>query len=258
MSLKISIITVCFNSDTTIRDTIESVLSQDYPNIEYVVVDGQSTDSTIDIVNEYKGEISKVISEPDRGIYDAMNKGIKYSTGDVVGILNSDDFFENAHVISDVVETFRSNPRAGLVIGDVLYVDPSDIYKVTRFYSSSKFKPFKLRFGWMPPHAATFIKTEVYRKFGTYSTDYKISADYELFVRLLLLHNLFYARLDKVLVRMRTGGISSSGVKSNIMLNIEIVKACRENGIYTNIFLVLIKIPFKLLEMAKRPATNRV
>ena len=256
--MKVSIITVCYNGEKTIRDTIKSVLTQDYSDIEYIVIDGRSKDTTIDIVNEYRGKISKIISEPDQGIYDAMNKGVKYSTGDIIGILNSDDFFENPSVISDVVKHFNSNPNASLVIGDVVYVDPNNIGKITRFYSSRKFKPFKLRFGWMPPHAATFIKASVYSKFGNYSTDYEISADYELFVRLLLLHKVCYSRLDKVLVRMRTGGVSSSGIKSNLLLNIEIVKACKDNGIYTNIFLVLLKIPMKLLELFRRPSINKV
>ena len=256
--MKVSIITVCFNSDKTIRDTIESVLAQDYPNIEYLVIDGLSKDNTMDIVNEYSGKISKIISESDQGIYDAMNKGVKYSTGDIIGILNSDDFFDNRSIISDVVEHFNSNPTVGLIIGDVVYVDPNNIEKITRFYSSKKFKPFKLRFGWMPPHTATFIKTDLYRKYGNYSTDYEISADYELFVRLLLIHEVFYARIDKVLVRMRTGGRSSSGIKSNFILNTEIVKACKDNGIYTNIFMVLLKIPMKLLELLRRPSINKI
>ena len=256
--MKVSIITVCYNSEKTIRDTIESVLTQDYTNIEYIVIDGLSKDTTIDIVNEYRGKIAKIISEPDQGIYDAMNKGIKYSTGDIVGILNSDDFFDNPSIISDVVKHFNSNPTASLVIGDVVYVDPNNTEKITRFYSSRKFKPFKLRFGWMPPHAATFIKTGVYNKFGNYSTNYEISADYELFVRLLLLHKVCYSRIDKVLVRMRTGGVSSSGIKSNFLLNTEIVKACKDNGIYTNIFLVLLKIPMKLLELFRRPSINKI
>ena len=256
--MKVSIITVCYNGEKTIRDTIKSVLTQDYPDIEYIVIDGLSKDTTIDIVNEYRGKISKFISEPDQGIYDAMNKGVKCSTGDIVGILNSDDFFDNPSIISDVVKHFHSNPTASLVIGDVVYVDPNNTEKITRFYSSRNFKSFKLRFGWMPPHAATFIKQGVYNKFGNYSTDYEISADYDLFVRLMLLHKVCYSRLDKVLVRMRTGGVSSSGIKSKLLLNIEIVKACKNNGIYTNIFLVLLKIPMKLLELFRRPSNNKV
>lgn len=251
--MKVSIVTVCFNSEKTIRDTIESVLSQDYPNIEYLIIDGLSDDNTSNIINQYRGSIAKVISEPDNGIYDAMNKGIEHATGDVIGILNSDDFFENSFVISDVVNHFISNPTADLIIGDVVYVKPLEREKIIRFYSSRKFKPFKLRFGWMPPHAATYIKKDVYNRVGGYSLGFEISADYELFVRMLLTHKLVYARIDKVLVRMRMGGVSTAGLKSNFLLNAEIVKACKDNGVYTNIFLVLLKIPIKFLEFFKRP-----
>ena len=251
--MKVSIVTVCFNSEKTIRDTIESVLSQDYPNIEYLIIDGLSDDNTSNIINQYRGSIAKVISEPDNGIYDAMNKGIEHATGDVIGILNSDDFFENSFVISDVVNHFISNPTADLIIGDVVYVKPLEREKIIRFYSSRKFKPFKLRFGWMPPHAATYIQKDVYNRVGGYSLGFEISADYELFVRMLLTHKLVYARIDKVLVRMRMGGVSTAGLKSNFLLNAEIVKACKDNGVYTNIFLVLLKIPIKFLEFFKRP-----
>ncbi|MDA7754875.1 glycosyltransferase [Pseudomonadales bacterium] len=251
--MKISIITVCYNSEKTIRDTIESVLSQEYPDIEYIVIDGLSDDSTVSIINEYRDNISKIISEPDNGLYDAMNKGIKNSTGDVVGILNSDDLFENSTVISDVMEHFDNRPSISLLFGDVVHVDPNNLKKITRFYSSKKFKPFKLRFGWMPPHTATFIKTEVFKIVGDYSLDYRISADYELFVRMLIVNKLVYSRLDKVLVRMRSGGLSTSGIKSNFLLNTEIVKACRDNGTYTNFLLLLLKIPMKILELFSRP-----
>jgi len=254
---KISIITICFNSEKTIRHTIESVLSQDHLDVEYIVIDGLSSDNTMNIVNEYSEKIAKIVSEPDQGIYDAMNKGVKYSTGDIVGILNSDDFFENAFVISDVIKHFKSNPTVSFIFGDVVYVEPSNIENITRFYSSAKFKPWKLRFGWMPPHPATFIKKAVYEKIGNYAVDYKISADYELFVRMLMVHNLAYSRIDKVLVRMRTGGASTSGIRSILLLNSEIVKACKRNGIYTNLFFLIWKIPFKILEVFRRPTNSK-
>ena len=250
---KISIITICYNSEKTIRHTIESVLSQGYPDIEYIVIDGLSSDNTMNIVNEYIEKITKIVTEPDQGIYDAMNKGVKHSTGDIVGILNSDDFFENSFVVSDVMDHFKSNPSSSLVIGDVVYVEPSNTVNITRFYSTIKFKPWKLRFGWMPPHAATFIKKTAYNKVGKYSVNYKISADYELFVRMLMVRKMDYSRINKVLVRMRTGGVSTSSIRASFLLNSEIVKACKTNGIYTNLFLVLLKIPFKMLELYRRP-----
>lgn len=253
-ALKVSVITVCYNSEKTIRGTIESVLSQNYPFIEHIIVDGLSKDGTMNVINEYKGRISQIISESDLGIYDAMNKGLAKATGDIIGILNSDDIFDSPDVISNVVDHFNSVPSAEIVFGDTVYVDPENIDKVTRFYCSKNFKPFKLRYGWMPPHPSTFIKANVYQKFGNYSIDYKISGDYELFVRLFLLHNVCFSRLDKILVRMRSGGVSSSGVKSKWVLNNEIVKACRANGIYTNIFFVLLKMPMKMMEMIRRPS----
>ena len=174
MNLKVSIITVCFNSEKTIRDTIESVLSQDYLNIEYIIIDGSSTDGTMNIIQEYEARINTIISEPDKGIYDAMNKGLKLATGDAIGILNSDDYFEYSSVISDVVNCFKSNTKASLVIGDLVFVDSLNLQSIVRHYSSKKFKPWKLRFGWMPPHPATFILHSAYEKVGYFSLDLKL------------------------------------------------------------------------------------
>lgn len=250
--MKVSIITVCYNSEKTIRDTIKSVLDQNYAEVEYIIVDGQSTDNTRKIIEDYRDKIHTIISEPDCGIYDAMNKGFRYSTGDVVGILNSDDFFANSQVISDVVQHFKSNLKTSCVFGDVVFVDPDELLKETRFYSSKGFKSWKLRFGWMPPHPATFLKRSVFEKVGEYALDYKISADYEFFVRVFMVHRVAYSRIDKVLVKMRTGGISTSGLKSKLLLNYEIVKACKTNGIYTNFFFLMFKVPFKMLELIKK------
>lgn len=254
--MKISIITVSYNSESTIRDTIESVLAQTYPNIEYIIIDGASKDNTMGIVSEYSGSIAKVVSEPDKGIYDAMNKGIALATGDVVGILNSDDFYENTTALATVAAAFTKNPSSALIYGDVVFVEPDNLQKVTRFYSSSHFRAWKLRFGWMPPHPGTFIRSMVYRDVGPYSLLYKISADYEMFVRLLLGKRLQYSHINQVLVRMRSGGVSTSGVRSSLRLNREIVQACRRNGIYTNLLMVLSKIPFKLMEFVKRSTSG--
>lgn len=251
--MKVSIITVCFNSAATIRDTIESVLAQDYADIEYIIVDGASRDNTLDIVNEYRGRIAKVVSEPDKGIYDAMNKGIKMATGDVVGILNSDDFYEQTDVVSKIAAAFEANRQTKIVFGDLVFVKPDKLEKITRFYSLPNYAPWKLRFGWMPPHPATFIKKEIYDRFGLYKTDFKIAADYELFVRMLLLNRVSFSHINKVLIRMRSGGASTSGLRSSLTLNSEIVRACKSNGVYTNSLFLMLKIPFKLLELLKRP-----
>lgn len=249
--MKVSIVTVCYNSAETIEDTIKSVISQTYDDIEYIIVDGGSTDDTLKIVEKYKAHIDILISEPDRGIYDAMNKGVEAATGDVVGILNSDDFYETKDSVASIVSEF--DDATDIVFGDLVFVNADNLAKVTRFYSLPNFSPWKLRFGWMPPHPATFIRKSSYNKHGLYKLDYKISADYEMFVRLLLVHKLCFKHLGKTLVRMRDGGVSTSGVKSSIRLNQEIVKACVENNIYTNLLFLLTKIPFKLFELVKRP-----
>lgn len=252
--MKISIITVCYNSSATIRDTIESVLAQTYADIEYIIVDGASTDATLSIITEYRERIAHIISEPDQGLYDAMNKGILAAKGDIIGILNSDDFYENNDVISDIADCFHKNPQSDLIFGDIVFVNPKQLDTVTRHYRSKHFRAWKLRFGWMPPHPATFIRKQAYQAVGLYALNYKISADYEMFVRMLMVNHLQFTQLDQVLVRMRAGGVSSAGIRSNIRLNAEIVKACRSNGIYTNILLVLTKIPFKLLELIRKPS----
>lgn len=253
--MKLSIITVCFNSASTIRDTIESVLSQDYGDIEYIVVDGGSKDGTQAIVESYGDRISRFVSEPDKGLYDAMNKGVAMATGAVVGILNSDDFYESTTSLASVAKAFERRPESDAVFGDVVFVDPTDLHKVTRFYCANRFAPWKLRFGWMPPHPATFIRKSAYDIVGQYSLKYRISADYEFFVRLFKVHALKYSYIDQVLVRMRSGGASTAGLRSSLKLNLEIVNACRTNGLYTNILMLLFKLPFKLYELRKRPAS---
>ena len=249
--IKVSIITVCINSENTIQKAIESVIAQTYKNIEYIVIDGNSKDNTINIINRYRNNISYLISEPDKGLYDAMNKGILASTGVIIGILNSDDIFSSNSVIADVVDCFLRNPSSLVVFGDVVFVSQNSPDLITRHYCARSFRPWKLRFGWMPPHTATFLNRSVFKKVGLYSLNYKISSDYEMFIRIFLIASLPYTYLNKVLVVMRSGGISSSGINSKILLNREIVIACRNNGFYTNLFLVLLKVPLKLLEFIR-------
>ena len=182
-----------------------------------------------------------------------MNKGVALAKGDIVGILNSDDFYESEDVISSVVRVFAENPDVDVVFGDVVFVAPEDLLRVTRYYGAEHFRPWKLRFGWMPPHPATFVRKSAYERVGKYRLDMRIAADYDMFVRWLLVAGLKWKYLDKVLVRMRAGGVSTSGFRSSIRLNREIVRACRDNGVYTNLLFVLSKIPFKLLELIRRP-----
>ena len=254
--MKVSIITVAFNSAATIRDTIESVLSQDYPQIEYIVVDGGSTDGTLDIAKEYGSRIDRLVSEPDRGIYDAMNKGIELATGDVIGFLNSDDMYIDSKVVTQLMTAMNSQ-MADCVFADLIYVAPENTNKVLRYYNSARFKPSLFQYGWMPAHPTFFAKKTVYEKSGSFSLDYKIAADFEMLVRMLAVKNTSYAYLPKPIVRMRAGGISTAGLNHSLLLNREIVKACRANGINTNLAKVLLKIPIKLMELVHGRKLNK-
>ncbi|MCF8096136.1 MAG: glycosyltransferase [Desulfobacteraceae bacterium] len=249
---KVSIITVCYNSANTMRDTIESVLAQDYPHIEYIIVDGGSQDSTIEIVKEYRKQIAAIISEPDNGAYEAMNKGIKEATGDVVGVLNSDDFYVDNIVVRRLIERMES-AGTDCVFADVVYVAPENTGKVVRYYDSSRFHPGRLRYGWMPAHPSLMVKREFFTSYGGYVLDYKIAADFEMIVRLFHVAGATYAYLPRPVIKMRMGGVSTNGMQARWKLNNEIVKACRANGIQTNLPLVLLKTPLKLLELVRRP-----
>lgn len=252
MSKKISIITVCYNSAQTIRDTIESVLAQDYPNLEYIVVDGASTDSTMAIVREYGDKIAVVISEPDKGIYDAMNKGIAAASGEIIGILNSDDFYAASSSVSRLVRQMEES-GVDTVYADLVIVDAVDTKRVVRYYNSGAFSPKKLRYGWMPAHPTFLVKKSLYDKYGGFSLKYRIASDFEMVARLLYMARASYAYLPEVVVKMRAGGVSTSGLKSSWRINNEIVHACRSNGIRTSLPKVLLKIPLKLLEYIRRP-----
>lgn len=243
--MKVSIITVSFNSAKTIADTIESVLSQDFPQIEYIIVDGGSSDGTLGIIKQYQDRINHWVSEKDRGMYDAMNKGIALATGDVIGILNSDDVYMNTHVVSELMELMQAK-RAQVVFADLILVDQDHPQKVLRYYDSSHFHPNKFKYGWMPAHPTVFVKRELYEAVGKFSTTYQIAADYEMLIRILAIQRARYAYLPKPVVRMRSGGASTAGLSRNWILNQEIVRACKENGIYSNMAMLLLKLPFKL------------
>ena len=254
--MKVSIITVSYNSEKTIRDTIESVLSQDYLDIEYIVVDGASSDGTMEIVSQYKQHITRVVSEPDRGIYDAMNKGIALAKGDVIGFLNSDDVYVSSSSVSELMNPIKTQ-EVDASFADLVVVDAVETEKIVRYYDSSYFSPKKFRFGWMPAHPTFFAKKSAYKLAGNYSLDYQIAADYEMLVRMLYVHQLQYAYIQKPLVKMRKGGASSASLRSNWILNCEIVSACRSNGIFTALPIVLLKIPQKLIgKFWKRGSCN--
>jgi glycosyltransferase involved in cell wall biosynthesis len=246
--MKVSLLTVSYNSSVTIRDTINSVLSQDYKDIEYIIVDGASKDNTVEIIKSFGIKIDKWISEPDKGIYDAMNKAIKMATGEVIGILNSDDFYSTTNIVSQVAKVFHDT-TVDAVFGDLVFVDPDNLKKVVRKYSSAKWRPEKFAKGFMPAHPTFFVRRKYYEQIGLFKTDYKIAADYELLIRFLYVHKLKYKYLPLNMVTMRKGGVSSRGIMSNIILNDEIIRGCRENGIQTNIFKVYPKYFTKLFEL---------
>lgn len=248
--MKISIITTTYNSAYTIKDTLVSVYNQTYPNIEHIIIDGASKDNTLEIINNLPNRVTKIVSEPDKGIYDAMNKGIKAATGDVIGILNSDDFFTSDNIIEIVVENFK-NCDIDALYGDVHFVNPDDITKSVRYYSSAIFKPSLFRFGFMPAHPSFYMKRECYEKYGLYSLDYKIASDYDLLIRYLHREKIKYKYINKDFVTMRTGGVSTENFNSIVTLNKEIVRACKKYGIYTNLFILSFKYLYKLLELRK-------
>jgi glycosyltransferase involved in cell wall biosynthesis len=246
--MKISIVTVCYNSESFIRSAIDSVLSQSHLDIEYIVIDGGSTDETINIVRSYGEKISTYVSEPDMGIYDAMNKGLALATGEVIGMLNSDDFYPNQNVITQVVKTFDANPNTHMVLGNVDFVKPDNLNRVVRIYSSFNFSSWKMRFGFMPAHPSAFIKRSAYEKVGNYKLGYKIGADFEWFIRAFMVKKLSYVKINKALVRMRQGGISTSGLKSNWITSNDMTRALCENAIYSNMLFVLIRLPIKYIQ----------
>ena len=248
IKMKVSLITVSFNSASTITDTIESIHAQDYDDIEYIIVDGASKDNTVEIIKSFGSKIDKWISEPDKGIYDAMNKAIRMATGEVVGILNSDDFYSATNIVSQVASAFHDSSMDA-VFGDLVFVDPNNLKKIVRKYSSAKWHPEKFARGFMPAHPTFFVRRKYYEQIGLFKTDYKIAADYELLIRFLYVHKLKYKYLPINMVTMRKGGVSSNGILSNIILNDEIIRGCRENGIPTNVFKVYPKYFTKLFEL---------
>jgi len=253
--MKISIITVCFNSAVTIEQAFQSVLSQDYPNIELIVVDGASTDGTIDIIENYKDQIGAYVSEPDKGIYDAMNKGIALATGDVIGILNSDDFYSSNSIVSQVA-TALGDPSVDAVYGDVAIVSPRNIEKIVRYYSSESFRPEGFAYGYMPAHPTFYTWKKYYEKQGGFKIDYHIAADYELLIRFLVKDKLKAKYLKLNMVTMRLGGRTSSSIYGYYILNKEVIRACRENGIQTSWFKILKKYINKFRELKNPVLTN--
>lgn len=250
--MKVSLITITYNSETTITDTLKSVLTQTYSNIEYLIIDGNSKDNTLSIIKKYEYQFNgrmKWISEPDEGLYDAMNKGIQMATGDIIGILNSDDFFTSNNVLQKIATTFKKNKNLDAIYGDIHFVHPDNLQKCVRYYSSKIFKRSLMRLGFIPAHPSFYLRKECFEKYGLYKTNYKIAADFEFLLRVILKHNIRTQYIPMDMVTMRTGGASTSGIKSHIQIMKEHLRAFRENGIYTNILLLSLRYFYKIGEI---------
>ena len=249
--LKVSVITATYNRSATVVRALSSIKSQTYTNIQVVVVDGASKDNTISLVSPMLDDKDILQSEPDFGIYDALNKGLALADGEILAFLHSDDLYFDNNVISRVVETF-SDDSVDVVYGDVCFFSGSNVMKTRRRYRSDKLSERNLAWGKMPAHPATFIRRRVYQKIGYFETDFSIAADYEFMCRVVHYTNLKSVHLSKELVRMQLGGISTSGFRSTILLNKEVCRAIRKNGIYTNMFMLLSKYPSKILQFLNR------
>lgn len=247
--MKISIITVTYNSSETIIDTLNSIKEQSFRNIEYIIIDGNSKDNTLSIISEYDHIISKVITEPDAGIYDAMNKGIKLATGDVIGILNSDDIYDNSNVIESVIQVFESDNAIDAVYGNLSYFHTAQPTKIVRFWKSLPFYDNFFEDGYVIPHPTLFVKRQVYEKTGFYFPDFKISSDYELMLRAFKINQFKPFYLNKNLVKMRMGGRSTKNIQNIILGNQEIYKAWRMNNLSTPLFFYLKRFMFKIKQL---------
>lgn len=248
MNHKISIVTVVFNNEKTIVDAIQSVLNQSYPHIEYVVVDGGSNDKTVPLINSFKDQIGYFISERDKGLYDAMNKGIQASTGDVIGILNSDDLYQDSGVIAAVMEQFNNDSKLDILYGDLVYVKSDDTDKVVRNWKS---KPYYNNFfenGNVPPHPALFVRSNVYKTVGLFNLEYKLAADYELMLRMLKKHNFKTKYINKLIVKMRLGGATNHSFANILNQNKEILKSWKSNELKAPITLMPSRIIKRLLQ----------
>lgn len=247
--MKITIITVCYNSSATIEKTIQSVANQTYKDVEYIVVDGNSKDKTVSIIEKHDDIISRWISEPDKGLYDAMNKGVAMATGDLIGILNSDDTFNSNTVIEEIVN-FHEENNVEASVGNI--IQHRENGKIVRLYSSKYWKPEKLKIGFMPPHPSIFFKKELFDKFGNYDLGFKIGADYELITRFFLKNKIIWKYSGITTTAMLVGGLSSSGSSSYNLITTEIQKALSMNGIVFSPLKIKLRFFWKIIGFLKK------
>jgi glycosyltransferase involved in cell wall biosynthesis len=240
--MKITIITIVFNKEKEIEQTIQSVLNQNYSDIEYIIVDGGSTDSTLSVIERYRSNISKLISEPDLGIYDALNKGIDNASGEVIGMVHAGDMLFNNNVISDLVQCF-SQTGADLIYGNTVLVEPSNIERVKRVWEGGEFKPTRFLYGWMPSHSSIYIKRSVFQKYGNYRLDLDIAADYEFLLRVMYKHSVRCSYYPGLVTRFRVGGISNKNLFSFLKSNTQCYRSWKLNNLNVPFY----TIPFKIL-----------
>ena len=253
--MKISIITVTLNNASVIKKCLDSLKSQKYNNVEHIIVDGGSTDKTLSILKSRNKQLSVVLSEPDKGIYDAMNKGIKLATGEIIGFLNSDDFYLNNKVISKVVKEFEKDSFLEACYSDLIYVDQFNISKSIRYVKSSKFQEGLFSKGWCPPHPTFFVRRSVYKKFGNFDLSYRFASDVDLMMRFLEKYKIKSKYIPEVWVKMRMGGVSNKNLKNIWLQNKEIIHSFNKNNLSVNLlkFLVL-KIISRIVQLFKRPS----
>jgi glycosyltransferase involved in cell wall biosynthesis len=251
----VSVITVVYNNVKYIEESIESVLSQNYPFIEYVVIDGRSTDGTVEVIEKYRDNISVFLSEPDKGIYDALNKGIQLAVGDVIAILHSDDLFYDQFVVSDMVNRM-TDTGAEFCFSDLIIVDQSR-GKVLRYYMAYYYRRWMFRIGWLPPHPTCFIKKSLFDEFDLYSTNYEVAADFDFLVRIFYGREINWVYLNRITVKMRYGGASNSGWKSKIRNMREISQVLHDNNIFSLTVFQILRYFIRLGEMIIKPKYNK-
>lgn len=257
--MKISVITATWNSGKTIEDTLKSVLSQNFTNVEHIIKDGGSKDNTLEVCKGYEqkfysncgdnSQTIKILTDKDSGIYDAMNQGIKAATGDVIGILNSDDFYTSNDVLQRVAEEFAKDERLEAVYGDIHFVKEANLKKCTRYFSSRYFRPWALRFGFMPAHPSFYVRREVYEKYGLYDLDFRTSSDFEMMVRLFAKEKICAKYINKDFVTMRAGGESTAGIEAKRRVNRDIAGSLKKHGIYSNQLFQSLRYLWRIGEM---------
>lgn len=250
--MTVSIITVVYNGADTIRDCIDSVLSQTYPHIEYIVIDGGSTDGTADVVRAYGAKIARFVSEPDQGIYDAMNKGIGLATGEVVGLLNADDLYRHADVIAHVADRLNQT-GSDAVYSDLVYVDRFDTSRVVRYWRGGPYPVNGFLWGWMPAHPTLFVRRHIYGQYGLFTTALRSAADYELMLRMIHKHRIRLSYLNELTVMMRAGGVSNQSIKHRLRANREDAEAWRLNNLKPYFFTLWLKPLRKLGQFLQKP-----